>query len=97
LQRCGQPREQVIQRWPARNLGIDREPSMKPSALFQILVLLLSALPSAEGADDLFAKANTEFAAGSFKAAIADYNAIVGSGQWSANLFYDLGNAYFRD
>src|SRR2546429_8182442 len=78
---------------------------MKLRARFQILVLLLFALPSAEGAsndgprrtgDDLFAKANTEFAAGNFKAAIADYQAVVGSGEWSANLFYDLGNAYFR-
>jgi len=89
---------------------------MKLSALFQILVLLLFALPGAKGAsndgpssprdesvrpadrsdDDLFAKANTEFAAGNFKAAIADYQAVVGSGDWSANLFYDLGNAYFR-
>src|SRR5437588_12900939 len=78
---------------------------MKLSVLFQILVLLVFALPSAEAAsndgpsrtgDDLFAKANTEIAGGNFKGAIADYNAIVGSGQWSANLFYDLGNAYFR-
>ena len=79
---------------------------MKLSALIQILVLLLFALPKAEGtsndgpsrtADDLFAKANSEFAAGNFKAAIADYNAVVNLGEWSANLFYDLGNAYFRD
>jgi tetratricopeptide (TPR) repeat protein len=79
---------------------------MKLSALFQMLIFLLFALPNAEGAsnaspsrtgDDLFAKANTEFAAGNFKSAIADYNAVVGSGEWSANLFYDLGNAYFRD
>src|SRR5438477_9487497 len=79
---------------------------MKLSVLFQILVLLVFALPSAEAAsndgpsrtgDDLFAKANTEFAAGNFKAAIADYEAVVGSGAWSANLFYDLGNAYFRN
>src|SRR5256714_5201178 len=78
---------------------------MKLSALFQILVLLLFALSSAKGAsndgpsrtgNDLFAKANTEFAAGNFKAAIADYQAVVDSGEWSANLFYDLGNAYFR-
>jgi tetratricopeptide (TPR) repeat protein len=78
---------------------------MKLSALFQILVLLLFALSSAKGVsndgpsrtgDNLFAKANTEFAAGNFKAAIADYQAVVGSGEWSANLFYDLGNAYFR-
>ena len=79
---------------------------MKLSALFQILALVLFALPSAEGAsndgpsrtgDDFFAKANTEFAGGNFKAAIADYKAVVGSGEWSANLFYNLGNAYFRD
>jgi tetratricopeptide (TPR) repeat protein len=78
---------------------------MKRGALIQILVLLLFTLPNAEGAPndgpsrtgvDLFAKANTEFAAGNFKGAIADYNALVGSGEWSANLFYDLGNAYFR-
>jgi len=79
---------------------------MKLSALVQILALVLFALPSAEGAsndgpsrtgDDFFAKANTEFAGGNFKAAIADYKAVVGSGEWSANLFYNLGNAYFRD
>src|SRR5207253_7703206 len=78
---------------------------MKLKALRQILLLLLFALPNAKGAaadgrrrtgDDLFANANTEFAAGNFKAAIADYQAVVGSGEWSANLFYDLGNAYFR-
>jgi tetratricopeptide (TPR) repeat protein len=47
--------------------------------------------------NDMFAKANTAFAAGDFKAAIQDYSAVVQSGEWSANLFYDLGNAYFRD
>src|SRR5205823_1657418 len=87
-----------------RRENISRKPFMKRRALLQILVLLLFALPKAKGAndgpsrtgDDLFAKANTEFAAGNFQAAIADYQAVVDSGEWSANLFYDLGNAYFR-
>jgi tetratricopeptide (TPR) repeat protein len=79
---------------------------MKLSALLQLPVLLLFALLNAKGAstdspnrsgDDLFAKANTEFAGGNFKAAITDYKAVVSSGEWSANLFYNLGNAYFRD
>ena len=43
-----------------------------------------------------FTKANQEYAQGHFTEAISGYEALVRSGQWSANLFYDLGNAYFR-
>ena len=46
--------------------------------------------------DPQFEKANQEYAQGNFKEAIAGYEALVHSGQWNANLFYDLGNAYFR-
>jgi tetratricopeptide (TPR) repeat protein len=63
------------------------------------VAFLLSALwagsslaqPSAD-----FAKANEEYAQGHFKEAISGYEGLVSAGQWSANLFYDLGNAYFR-
>jgi tetratricopeptide (TPR) repeat protein len=43
-----------------------------------------------------FTKANQEYAQGHFKEAISGYEALVRAGQLSANLFYDLGNAYFR-
>lgn len=43
-----------------------------------------------------FAKANQEYAAGDFKAAIADYEELVRSGEGTPNVFYNLGNAYFR-
>ena len=43
-----------------------------------------------------FAEATREYAQGHFKKAIGGYETLVRSGQWSANLFYDLGNAYFR-
>ena len=43
-----------------------------------------------------FTKANEEYAQGHFTEAISGYEALVRAGQWSANLFYDLGNAYFR-
>ena len=46
--------------------------------------------------DGEFAKANQEFAQGHFKEAITGYEAVVRAGRWNANLFYDLGNAYFR-
>jgi tetratricopeptide (TPR) repeat protein len=47
-------------------------------------------------ADAEFAKANQEFAQGHFTEAILGYEALIRAGQWSANVFYDLGNAYFR-
>ena len=43
-----------------------------------------------------FTKANQDFAQGRFKEAITSYEAVVSAGEWNANLFYDLGNAYFR-
>src|ERR1035441_1155796 len=46
--------------------------------------------------DTPFAKANEEYAAGHFKEAIDGYETLARSRQWSATLFYDLGNAYFR-
>ena len=46
--------------------------------------------------DAEFAKANQDFAQGHFKEAVAGYEALVRAGEWNANLFYDLGNAYFR-
>ena len=46
--------------------------------------------------DAQFTKANQDYAQGHFAEAISSYEALVSAGQWSANLFYDLGNAYFR-
>ena len=49
----------------------------------------------AEGDAD-FTKANQAYAQGYFKEAISGYESLIRAGQWSANVFYDLGNAYFR-
>ena len=70
----------------------------KNSSASYIIVLCCALFASAAFAqsDAEFAKANQEYAQGHFKEAISGYEAFVRSGQWSANLFYDLGNAYFR-
>jgi tetratricopeptide (TPR) repeat protein len=63
------------------------------AALFVVILLAISA----RGADDArFAKANQEYATGHFREAVGDYESLVHSGEWSANVFYDLGNAWFR-
>ena len=43
-----------------------------------------------------FLKANQEYAAGDFNAAATDYEELVRSRVDTPNLFYNLGNAYFR-
>src|SRR5216110_3960891 len=65
---------------------------------FQIAFLFCALATSSvlDQADVEFAKANQEYAQGHFKEAISGYETLVRAGQWSANIFYDLGNAYFR-
>jgi tetratricopeptide (TPR) repeat protein len=65
----------------------------------RLLAFLLCAVSTSSAfaqLDSDFAKANQDYAQGNFKEAISGYETLVGSGQWGANLFYDLGNAYFR-
>jgi len=66
---------------------------------FRVFVFLFSAVSAASlfaQPDTEFAKANQEYAQGHFKEAISGYETLVRAGLWNANLFYDLGNAYFR-
>ncbi len=66
---------------------------------FLFCCLAISSVFSiATGAEqnDAFAKANQEYAAGNFRDAIASYESLVKTGEFSAAVFYDLGNAHFR-
>ena len=70
---------------------------MKSRAYLIALLLCAGSAASAIAQSNAeFAKANQEYAEGHFKEAIAGYEALVRADQWKANLFYDLGNAYFR-
>jgi tetratricopeptide (TPR) repeat protein len=63
------------------------------------VVLALNAVstPCSWAAQDkTFDQANQAFSEGRFGQAIDGYESLVRSGRWSANLFYDLGNAWFR-
>ena len=65
------------------------------SPIFLSVTIWLFVATSAFAQTD-FDKANQEYAQGHFTEAISGYKALVRAEQWSANLFYDLGNAYFR-
>ncbi|HEY8835010.1 MAG TPA: tetratricopeptide repeat protein [Chthoniobacterales bacterium] len=59
-----------------------------------IAVFLAGRVSAAD--EDGFAKANQAYNEAHFQEAAEGYEALVQSGHWNANLFYDLGNAYYR-
>jgi tetratricopeptide (TPR) repeat protein len=59
-----------------------------------LLLLVGRGLWAAEQND--FAKADQAYSEGRYEEAAAGYQAVVGSGHWNANVFYNLGNAYYR-
>ncbi len=60
------------------------------------LSLTNAALAAPVDAEAIFARANADYAAGHFPAAIKGYESLVASRQWNPTLFYNLGNAFFR-
>src|SRR5438045_7104192 len=72
---------------------------MKRRIFFLFVALATIALSGATtraGQNPAFAKANEAYSAGRFQEAVEGYQSLASSGQWSANLFYNLGNAWFR-
>lgn len=74
---------------------------MKQGNLLQIwvvILLLFCATTQIVRADPNpnFVRANQDYNDGRFQEAVEGYQSLVQSGQWSANLFYNLGNAWFR-
>ena len=69
--------------------------------MHNVLLLLLVALGLGGGmalqaAPDRFEAANEAYQQGNFAAAQSDYEALVADGELAANLFYNLGNTYYR-
>lgn len=87
---CGYSCE--IRRLRFASLGLTRK---RVLATLLCLIFGIASVAFAQS-DAQFTKANQEYGQGHFKEAIAGYEALVRGGQWNANLFYDLGNAYFR-
>lgn len=64
--------------------------------LFIILTLILSCSLYAQTPQQLFEKGNKAYAQNDYQGAIKAYSAILESGNTSAELYYNLGNAYYR-
>jgi tetratricopeptide (TPR) repeat protein len=70
---------------------------MKKRFCLFVTAIAFSLAGGVSAADEsVFAKANQAYSEARFQEAAEGYESLVQSGQWSANLFYDLGNAYYR-
>ncbi|MFH0732371.1 MAG: tetratricopeptide repeat protein [Candidatus Omnitrophota bacterium] len=71
-------------------------------AIMVLVFLIISVFAAAARCDDAsdarsyFAKANADYAAEKFDEAIADYENALKTGFESSELYYNLGNAYFK-
>src|SRR3954465_16005286 len=70
---------------------------MKKLVWLFFTAMAFSAAGRVSAADEnVFARANQAYTEARFQEAAEAYENLVQSGQWNANLFYDLGNAYYR-
>jgi tetratricopeptide (TPR) repeat protein len=62
-----------------------------------VVAVLCAGGASLQAAEDpVFSKANQAYSEGRFQEAVDGYESLMQSGRWNANLFYNLGNAWFR-
>lgn len=61
------------------------------------VVVVGAALAQSPSPTDLMAEANAQYERGEFSGAAQQYEALIASGYEDATLYYNLGNAYFRN
>ncbi|MCD6347858.1 MAG: tetratricopeptide repeat protein [Bacteroidales bacterium] len=64
--------------------------------IFIAILHLSTIIVLADGNESLFASANAKYADGDYQGSITAYEQILQTGQHSAELYYNLGNAYFK-
>jgi hypothetical protein len=65
--------------------------------LFIGVIALMSCKLLAQNSDDAFNRGNELYRAGSYQEASKEYESIIKQGVFSAELYFNLGNAYYRD
>ena len=64
--------------------------------IFTILLLFFSVSLSAQSSSELFEQGNKAYNAEQYQSAVDSYEAILQGGEESFEVYYNLGNAYFR-
>ena len=83
-----------------QEVKVDKQPLAiyrKASLLFVLsIVLCLTSNVSAQSANELYKTASAQYKAGQFEQAQASYEKIISQGYRTAEVYYNLGNCYFK-
>ena len=71
--------------------------SWKLKQIFTYLLLLSITMVFANIPQELFDQANTAYTKGQYTKAIEQYESVLSSGDFSTELYYNLGNAYWKN
>lgn len=69
---------------------------MKKISIILIALFSLVGIASAQSLDQYFEQGNKLYAEGNFKAAASQYQLLIDAGNASAKLYYNTGNAYYK-
>jgi len=73
---------------------------MKPRIRFILLIVLISSFTryvlSQESSEEKFHRGNEFYSAGDYEKALAQWDELFKTGYRSSNLYYNMGNAYFK-
>src|SRR5438045_512000 len=61
-----------------------------------MLVTVVVAGSASAEEENLFVSGNTAYSEARFQIAVDRYEAVIRGGNWQANVFYNLGNSYYR-
>ncbi len=65
--------------------------------LFVSVIVFLNCTVLAQTPNDVFNRGNELYRAGKYQEAAKEYESIIKQGKSSAELYFNLGNAYYRD
>lgn len=67
------------------------------SFIYLLLLIMLPAIAFADGAQELFKKANQQYARGQYPDAVKSYQQLINSGYQSIALYFNMGNASYKN
>ena len=86
----------VSMRYRRLNQQLKDSQNMKKILIYAVLFLVSAVATASNGASERWEAGNKAYMEGDYKKAVEEYRAIIDGGEYSAKLYFNLANAYFK-